>query len=301
MNRNIKNKYIFIEKCNICGESKKIVIFPIGLQNLVKCAKCGLTYLDKQRIDINSLYNKDYYNSNENNAIANYCDYESQEKVIKNKFKFAFFYIYKNLLKNKKLLEIGAGYGFFLKYLPKNLKIYAVEISKVAAGKIRENNPDVKVYDIDFMKVKLHDNFDFIISFDVIEHQTNLNKYLIKVHSLLNKEGTFMFTTPDYGTLFNKIFGVHAPTIQPLYHNYYFDQMWIRKNLPKFGFEIIYLKTTHFEPMNIGTILLYLTFAIPVLKRIHLLKVAKFIKIESITIPFFRFGGLECIARRVDN
>ena len=119
------------------------------------------------------------------------------------------------------------------------------------------------------------------------------------MRSLLNKEGVFIFTTPDYGTFFNKMFGVHAPTIQPLYHNYYFDKKWIRENLPQFGFKIIYLKTTHFEPMNIGTVLLYLTFAIPFLKRIHLLKFAKFIRVESIIIPFIRFGGLECIVKKI--
>lgn len=298
MKRNIKNNYKFIEKCSICGERKRVIIFPIGSQNLVICVNCQLIYLDKQRIDIDELYNKNYYKNNEKNSVANYCDYASQEKVVKNKFKFAYSYIYKNDVKNKKLLEIGAGYGFFLKYLSKNLKFYAVEISKLAAGKITENNLSVQVSNIDFMKLKLHDNFDFIVSFDVIEHQTDLKKYLIKVHSLLDKKGAFIFTTPDYGAFLNKIFGIHAPTIQPLYHNYYFDQKWIRKNLPKFGFRIIYLKTTHFERMNIGTILLYLTFAIPVLKRIHLLKLAKFIKVESIIIPFIRFGGIECILQK---
>lgn len=299
MKRNIKNKYIYIEKCNICEERKKMVIFSIGSQNLVRCVNCQLIYLDKQRVDIDDLYNKNYYKNNEKNSVANYCDYTSQEKVVKNKFKFAYSYIYKNAVKNNKLLEIGPGYGFFLKYLPKNSKFYAVEISKLAAKKIPENNSSVKVYNVDFMKLKLDENFDFIVSFDVIEHQTNLKKYLVKVHSLLSKEGAFIFTTPDCGTFLNKVFGSHAPTIQPLYHNYYFDQEWIKKNLPKFGFKIIYLKTTHFEPMNIGTILLYLTFAIPFLKRIHLLKFAKFIKVESIIIPFFRFGGIECIVKKI--
>lgn len=296
----IKSNYRLIGKCNYCQSTKRLILFSIGEQNLVKCSECALTYLDKQRIDIDNLYNsKNYYKNNEKNSIANYCDYESQEKVVKNKFKFAYSYIHENHARNNKLLEIGAGYGFFLKFLPKNLKLYAIEISKVAAGKISENNPGIKVYNVDFNKLKLEESFDFIVSFDVIEHQTNLKKYLIKVSSLLNKEGTFMFTTPDYGTFLNKVFGSHAPTIQPLYHNYYFDQEWIKKNLPKFGFKIIYLKTNHFEPMNIGTILLYLTFAIPFLKRIHLLKFAKFIKVESVIVPFFRFGGIECIVRKI--
>lgn len=292
----MNKKYRLIKKCNICGQKNRKIILSIKQQNVVICDECQLIYLDKQRIDIDSLYNKDYYSSNENNSVANYCNYENQEKVIKNKFKFAYSYIHENTSVNKKILEIGAGYGFFLKFLSKKLKLYAIEISKAAAWKILENNSGAKVYNADFNRLKLEESFDFIVSFDVIEHQTNLKKYLIKVHSLLDKEGAFMFTTPDYGTFLNKMFGSHAPAIQPLYHNYYFDHEWIKKNLPKFGFKIIYLKTTHFEPMNIGTILLYLTFAFPIFKKINLLKIAKLIKIENLIIPFFRFGGIECIA-----
>ena len=297
----ITDKYEFIKKCNICGEKKRTFIFLVGKQNLVKCSKCDLTYLDKQRIDIDTLYDNNYYKNSEKNSVANYCDYTSQEKVVKNKFKFAYSYIYNNSSKNSKLLEIGSGFGFFLKYLPKYIKFSAVEISKEGAKKITDNNSNTKVYNIDFTKTKLKESFDFIVSFDVIEHQIDLKKYLVKVHSLLNKKGVFIFTTPDYGTLLNKIFGSKAPTIQPLYHNYYFDHKWLKTNLPKMKLKITYLKTTLFEQMNIGTILLYLTFAIPFLKRIHLLKFAKFTKVESIIVPFFRFGGIECIVRKVDE
>lgn len=302
MKLSIMNKYAYVNKCNFCFEKKRKIIFLVGEQNLVKCDKCGLTYLDKQRIDIDNLYNNsNYYKNTEKNSVANYCDYESQEKVVKNKFKFAYSNISINSSKNKKLLEVGAGYGFFLKYLPQKLKFYAVEISKKASKKIIKNNPNIKVYNSDFMKLKINEKFDSIVSFDVIEHQIDLKKYLNKINFLLNKNGNFLFTTPDHGTLINRFFGVNAPTIQPLYHNYYFDQEWIKNNFPKLGFEIIYLKTTHFEPMNIGTILLYLTFAIPVLKKLHLLKFAKFIKVESIIIPFIRFGGIECIAKKIDD
>lgn len=293
-----KSKYIFIKKCDICKEKTQIIIFTIGLQNLVKCPRCGLIYLDIQRVDLVNLYNKNYYKNNVKNPVAIYCDYAIQEAVVKNKFKFAYSHIYKNYLKNKKVLEIGAGYGFFLKYLPEKLRFYAVEISKIAALEITKNKRNANVYNLDFMKSKINDNFDFIVSFDVIEHQNYLNKYLIKVHSLLNKNGTFLFTTPDYGTLLNKAFGVHAPAIQPMYHNYYFDQKWIRENLPKFGFKVIYLKTNYFEPMNVGTIIIHMLIAMPFLKKIQLFKIAEFLKVERIMIPFVRFGGIECILQK---
>lgn len=292
-------KYINVRRCNICGEARREKIYKLKLQNLVKCSKCKLIYLDLQRIDIKHLYDEGYYKTDRENSKANFSDYTYQEKVVKKKFMFAYSHILKNFSKNAKLLDIGSGYGYFLKYLPKGIVSYAVEASRKAFDEIKINNPNSTTYNKDFIELSLRIKFDFITSFDVIEHQVDLKKYLIKVHSLLNKDGAFMFTTPDYGTIFNRLFGVHAPTIQPLYHNYYFDKNWIKNNLSKFGFKIVYLNIVYFETMNVGSILLYLTLAFPFLKHIPLINIAQYFKIDSLAIPFLRFGGIECIVKKL--
>src|SRR3989304_7684453 len=100
----IREQYKLIKKCNYCQGVKRLIVLSINKQNLVKCSKCGLIYLDKQRIDVNILYNKNYYKNNKKSSIENYSDYANQEKVIRNKFKFAYYYIYKNATKKSKLL-----------------------------------------------------------------------------------------------------------------------------------------------------------------------------------------------------
>lgn len=292
-------KYLTIKKCSICNSKKKRIVYKISRQNIVECRKCGLMYFDKVVLDVKSLYNEDYFYAKDSNKIANYTDYEYQERVVKKKFKFAYHYILKNLNKGKKLLEVGPGYGYFLKYLPKGLSLFAVEISKKASVETSKSNPGIRVYNSDFIKTNLDDKFDFLVSFDVIEHQVHLKKFLIKISSHLNKNGVFIFTTPDFGTVFNKVFGSTAPTVQPLYHNYYFTKQWLSKNLSKLGFKVIYINTSYFEPMNIGLILLYLSFVFPFLKKIRLSKLVKKIKADSLVIPFFRFGGIECVVQKI--
>lgn len=295
----LSKTYINLEKCNFCGEKRRTTLHELEIQNMVICKKCHLIYLDRQRIDVENLYSKNYFKADEKNDIAKYDNYKNQELITKKKFSFAYKYIGKNNLYTSRLLEVGSGYGYFLKFLPRNIKKYVVEVSKIAAKETKRNNNDAKIYDKDFRYVPLIKKFDYIVSFDVIEHQIDLRWYLEKVYSLLKKNGIFIFTTPDYGTRLNLLFGKNAPVIQPFYHNFYFNQEWLKKNLRKLGFKVIFIKTTHFEPMTLGYLLLYISFAFPFLKNISLVKIAKVVKLDNYVIPFFRIGGIEVIVKKI--
>ncbi len=295
-NRIIEKKYFLHKKCNICGKSRNKTLYNLLGQNLLQCSSCKLLYLDRQRIDFENLYNENYFFKSESNN-ANYFNYDNHDQILKSNFKFAYDYIENNYNnKSYSLLDVGAGFGFFLKYLPKNIHSEAVEISKVGAEKIR--NTGIKVYENNFLDAQIENKFDIIVSFDVIEHQVLLDKYLNKVNDLLKKDGVFIFTTPDFGTVFNKIFGKRSPTIQPLYHNYYFDKTWIRKMLPLFGLKCAYLKTTYITKMTINHIFLMSSFTIPSIRKIPIYKFINKFKIFNRPISFFRFGGINAIFKK---
>lgn len=294
-------KFLEVKKCNYCKSDNSEKKFSLGEQNMVKCINCELIYLDRQRVDEEILYDEDYYKAKENGKNGFYSDYTFQEEVVKRKFNFACSYINNNFSKKSRLLEIGCGYGYFLQTLNKQINTYAVEISKKAAKETFKNNPATQVYNSDFLKVDIKDKFNFIVAFDVIEHQNDLKHFLNKVYSMLEKDGIFIFTTPDYGTIFNKIFAKHAPAVQPLYHNYYFEKKWLINNLQNLGFKIIFLRTSYFEPMNIGYILMNLYPAFPLLAKLPLLKIIRLLRIDNLIIPFFRFGGIECIVQRIEK
>lgn len=296
-NHNIM-KYIYHEQCNFCKSKKKEVIYKIGKQNLVRCKGCGLAYLDMQRSDLEHLYNASYYYETSKNTKAHYTNYSIEEKVVRQNFDFAYEFIKKNKKTRKStLLEIGAGFGYFLKYLPKEISSEAVEVSKEAAQIMQ--NAGLKVHKGDFLKKKIDKKFDFIVSFDVIEHQNYLDKYIGKINSLLKEGGFFIFTTPDFDTIYNKMLGRNAPLIRPLYHNYYLCKEWIGVNMQSFGLRVIFIKTIHTSRMNIGYILLETSFSFPIIRKIGLLKFAHMLKIDTIVIPFFRFGGIQCIVKKI--
>lgn len=288
-------RYFAHKKCNICGNSNNKVILNLGEQNLVRCSSCNLFYLNKQKINLENLYNENYFFKNKNDK-TNCFNYYGNEQLLESDFKFAYNYINNNY-KKYNLLDVGAGCGDFLKYLPKDKYFEAVEVSKYGTKRIREMG--IKVYEDDFINAKIEKKFDIITSFDVIEHQILLDKYLNKINDLLKKDGIFIFTTPDYGTIFNKIFGKRAPAIQPLYHNYYFDKQWIKKMFPSFGFELVDIRTTYLTRMTLGHILLIGLSKIPFIKNIPILKAINKYKIFKNTIPFFRFGGINAIYKKI--
>lgn len=286
-------------KCNFCSEKEKEILYELDDQKIVRCINCSLIYIDKLRIDLENLYTKDYFLKNESNMLANYANYADQEKIVKRNFRFAYNFIDKNIKKNKvKLLDIGAGFGYFIKNLSGKIKSEAVEVSTEAAKGIKINT-NANIYRGDFLKVNIKNKYNFITSYDVIEHQIDLIMYLKKVRSLLENDGVFIFTTPDFETIFNKIFGKRAPLIQPLYHNYYFTKNWIKKNMPNQGFKILYLKTSYTGNSSVGNIILLGCFAFPFLRKIKIFNLLKFLKISNLTIPFVRFGGIECILQKV--
>lgn len=291
-------KYITHDKCNYCKGKNVKLIYKLNDQKILQCTGCLLVYIDKQRIDLGNLYNKDYYLKSESNMLANYTDYKDQEKIVKQNFRFAYTYITTSMNRNKnKLLDIGAGFGYFIKYLPSSIRSEAVEVSRQAADALKLNTK-VKVYDGIFLDVSIKNKFDFIVSFDVIEHQNNLIGYLHKIKALLKRKGIVIFTTPDFDSPINKVFGKTAPLIQPLYHNYYFTKDWFKKNISSLGYKIISLKTSYLAKSSIGNIILLGCFAFPFLRKISILKFIKLLKMDNITIPFIRFGGIECILQK---
>jgi 2-polyprenyl-3-methyl-5-hydroxy-6-metoxy-1,4-benzoquinol methylase len=293
----MKQNFYNHKTCNICQSPKRKLIYKIGQQNLVECHKCKLRYLDTQRTDFLTLYNEDYYSSENSDETANYANYEFQEKVMEKNFHFAYDYVQKHGKKREsRLLEIGAGYGYFSKLLPRNILYEANEISEEAVNQMKKEK--IICHPGDFSTIRFKGKYNFIVGFDVIEHQVDLKKFLEKIHSVLTIDGICIFTTPDFASLPNKVFGKNAPTIQPLYHNYYFDKKWLVHELPRLGFKVVSIRTSYTTNLSIGQIVLLGSFAVPFLKRFPIAGLLHKLHLENKTIPFFRFGGIECIMKR---
>lgn len=110
-------------------------------------------------------------------------------------YKFSLSYI-----QGKRVLEVGSSDGYGSYYMAKAAKkVTACDIDKktIAYAKQKYKLKNLNFMVIDALKLQLKDKFDVIISFQVIEHIKDVNRYLTQIQKCLKKDGVVIFSTPN--------------------------------------------------------------------------------------------------------
>ena len=102
---------------------------------------------------------------------------------------------------NGKVLEIGTGSGYGLSIVSPNAEQF-ITIDKFADPKVKDENAHLT--NVEFVQMTIpplngiEDNsFDFVISFQVIEHIQNDKEYVKEIYRVLKPGGKFIVTTPN--------------------------------------------------------------------------------------------------------
>jgi hypothetical protein len=110
--------------------------------------------------------------------------------------------------KNEKILDVGAGKGYFAEqFFDKfKIKIDLNEFSKVLSKKDIYKNKYQKIYFGNFLKVKFKKKYDKIFLLDVIEHldNKNLNYFFKKINKILNNDGLIIINVPSLPFLYSE-------------------------------------------------------------------------------------------------
>lgn len=116
-----------------------------------------------------------------------------------------------------RILEIGCGAGRLTNYLArKGFNVIGFDISRglIKEGYIRYPNTTILHASGDSMPFR-GAFFDVIISFDVIEHISNVNAHFSEVRRVLKPDGFYLFQTPNkitniiYEVIKNRSFTKH--------------------------------------------------------------------------------------------
>lgn len=100
------------------------------------------------------------------------------------------------LLSGRSILEIGCGTGFLLNNL-KNLGANVVGIEPGEDNHQAKSKYDIEIVSDYFPSSKITDKFDIIIFYNVLEHISNLEFFLINVKAQLKANGRVYFAVPD--------------------------------------------------------------------------------------------------------
>lgn len=100
-----------------------------------------------------------------------------------------------------KVLEIGTGSGYGISTVAQKTEQF-VTIDKFADPKVKEENAHLT--NVEFLQMTIppisgiaDNTFDFVISFQVIEHIQNDKEYVKEIHRVLKPSGKFIVTTPN--------------------------------------------------------------------------------------------------------
>lgn len=165
---------------------------------------------------------------------------------------------------NKKLLDIGCAYGYFLRIAGGfGFETYGIDISRYAVEQAR------KMVNAKFFCGDVQDNlpfansyFEIITMFDVIEHLEKPYDALREIRRALKSRGVFIITTPNINSLLRRILGEKWIGFRDETHVNLYSIHGLKFMLRKAGFKVLKAETFFtplpqviskmFRPYNLG-------------------------------------------------
>ena len=210
--------------------------------NIVVCGKCG--HIQMWPL-LTSQEDKEEYDNDVTvrfGKFAGGADFEDM-RVRFSEWTLEHVNMYFNTLQNyKSVLEIGAGYGFFMEALnahpERRFSIEGIEI-----GKFRlDNFVGGTVHDInvitDDIPTELQHNYDCIICMHVLEHISQPVLFLEKIKAFLRPGGSVIFEVPNIYCFLGEISAEYKEFIYMYEHCSYFSDYTLRLAFEKAGYYV---------------------------------------------------------------
>ena len=225
--------------CKICQSSNLKKIFSKGKKGFYLCQNCQIVFQHPvSKKEIEKYYQKQYFSSKKR-VLDQFVNWFIKEKHLKN------IKLIKKHTTKKKLLDIGTGYGYFVKLALENgFKSQGIEPSKESvkmAKKLFGISLENSFFDRNY---RIKEKFDVITAFHVIEHVLDPLDFIKAVYKRLNYKGIFILETPNVQCFNSLRMKKNWPFVLPNEHLFYFSFRSLVPLLEKSGFKILYQKRT---------------------------------------------------------
>ncbi len=227
--------------CIICGNNSSSFFREKDGWQLVKCPKDGLIYVDPQPTneDLAEFYNSGKYFHSDDHGVG-YKDYIREKFFINLGYNRILRKILKCLSganiqseKPRKLLDVGAAYGFFVEMASVcGFEAMGNDISREAVDHARARNINVvlgKTKELGFAD----GSFDVVTVLGIIEHWRDPKEEIKEIYRILKDGGLLVVLTLDTGNYLGRG-AVKVPE-----HIFYFSKNNLIKFLSDCGFKTI--------------------------------------------------------------
>jgi len=231
-------KYV---SCNLCGIDDAEILFSVQGFNIVRCRRCGLSYINP-RLDtknLRELYSLSYFKSVDS-TIYGYDDYIGDWEAITETFRRRWDIMRPFLPKAGAMLDVGCAGGFLMKVAKENgWTAMGLDISEDMANYGRTHfGHDITVGKLPETNFK-KESFDLVTTWDAIEHSTDPLGDIQSMSRLLKPGGILSIITPDSDSLHAKLFGKKwVEYLRPREHTYFLSFGTLRTMLDRTGLDI---------------------------------------------------------------
>jgi 2-polyprenyl-3-methyl-5-hydroxy-6-metoxy-1,4-benzoquinol methylase len=195
----------------------------LKLENLLlyQCDKCTLQFFDPRLAGGNRFYSElgqlDWYYLHPGKT-----EYDFVQSYIKD---------------GDELLDVGSGRGELFKRTKKRIKYTGLELSSKAVELAQKEDINVNNEDLIEHAKSNSWKYDIVTLFQVLEHLTELDRFIGAIHSVLKSGGLFFIAVPN-----NDGFPGYTPNYTfnlPPHHTILWKKSSLKKLAEKFNFEIV--------------------------------------------------------------
>lgn len=242
----IKRKENFIVvNCPACGVENTNVEMKKNGFTYLECKNCSMLYISPRPTEeiLSEFYPQSKLYEVFNTHIFPQSADVRREKIFRPRVKKIISYCEQYNVNRDSILEIGSGFGFLLEELADAnafKRIVGTEATDSLYDSIKEKK--YELYNGLLDSINFEETFNFIASFEVIEHVFNPKQFLNKINSILDKEGIIMLSFPNYDGFDIGILREEASAIDHEHLNY-FNEKSISILLESTGFNLLDIHT----------------------------------------------------------
>lgn len=228
-------------KCDICGSvAHRFVHRQSNGWEIRECEQCHLVQIlpKPSRSDVTRLYEHDW---------EHFSPYVSQTNAHREYFKKLLRYIIRTTdgeTHGKRLLDVGCATGLLLEEAKSiGMTTVGIDISADAVTHCRSKGlAAINTTLLEFSKEKIP-AFDIITACEVIEHEYDPITMIKSAFSLLKPSGLFVVTTPNFNTIYRRLFGSRWVGYQHPEHLWFYTPQTISDACSRAGFTHISVRS----------------------------------------------------------
>jgi 2-polyprenyl-3-methyl-5-hydroxy-6-metoxy-1,4-benzoquinol methylase len=217
--------------CYLCGSTDIVPLTEIGEFHIRRCLGCGLGRTEESP---KASYDAAYLAEQWSGADPRPTQIEHAVRAEAQRVRKV-----QQSAAGKRLLEIGAGHGYFLEAAQRRgFEVSGIDVSSAAAEFARSHfNASVAVSSVDDAQIP-QGSVDVVAAWHVLEHLVGPIAALRKAREWLTLYGIIAVEVPNYESYDARVRGSEWQGWQPKYHRWHFAPRTLSRMLTDAGFTV---------------------------------------------------------------